>query len=321
MRPPIAPDGRTAAIPAGMGARVRRLTTRLNQYIATGRRNPVWFAMFIFGRFTLARRLAWGIRSPSRRRSRTDHPTIFPAVDVEAAVRDLRVDGIHPGLMLPRTTLAEILRFAEARRCYANSDPNRAIRVNRGGDVHFDGPPPLIADYHGQVFDCPAIRQLATDGTLTRIATAYLRSEPQLTRCRLWWSFVAPDSPAELRNTFSQDAFHFDIDDWACLKYFFYLVDVDDGAGPHRVIRGSHRNRRLRHQFTIFKGQSLASLTKVYPARDFLTITGPAGFGFAEDPFAFHTGTVATVRPRLMLEVEYGVSQLPVAGRYGSPQG
>jgi hypothetical protein len=37
-------------------------------------------------------------------------------------------------------------------------------------------------------------------------------------------------------------------------------------------------------------------------------VCGPAGFGFAEDPFGYHMGTVAKDRPRLMLDVEFGIS-------------
>jgi hypothetical protein len=166
---------------------------------------------------------------------------------------------------------------------------------------------------------CQAIRDLCVDGTLVGIAEAYLGAPAQLTRSRLWWSFQAPQATAQDHHTFSQDAFHFDIDDWQCLKFFFYVTDVAQESGPHRFIRKSHRRRKLRHQFTLFKGQSVQSLSRVYPAEDFLTITGPAGTGFAEDPFGFHTGTSVTGRPRLMLEVEFGVTRLPVAGRYASP--
>jgi hypothetical protein len=32
-------------------------------------------------------------------------------------------------------------------------------------------------------------------------------------------------------------------------------------------------------------------------------------YGFAEDPFGFHMGTVALRQPRLMFKVEYGISR------------
>jgi len=40
-----------------------------------------------------------------------------------------------------------------------------------------------------------------------------------------------------------------------------------------------------------------------------LTLTGKAGSGFVEDPFGFHMGTVPTQKPRLMMEVGFGVSK------------
>jgi hypothetical protein len=39
-------------------------------------------------------------------------------------------------------------------------------------------------------------------------------------------------------------AFHRDSEDWRYLKILVYLSDVDDGAGPHVYLHGSHLTRR-----------------------------------------------------------------------------
>ena len=102
----------------------------------------------------------------------------------------------------------------------------------------------------------------------------------------------------------AQNRFHFDIDGWRTLKFFFYLTPTDLRTGAHQYIRASHRRRKLQHQFTAFTGRPTPQLESFYTADDFLTIAGGAGFGFlAEDPFVFHTGTVCRDRPRLMLEI------------------
>jgi hypothetical protein len=106
----------------------------------------------------------------------------------------------------------------------------------------------------------------------------------------------------------AQNRFHFDIDGWRTLKFFFYLTPTDAGAGPHQFIRGSHRRRKLLHQFTAFTGRPTGQLENFYSPDKFVTITGGAGFGFAEDPFVFHTGTLCRDQPRLMLEIGFGVS-------------
>jgi hypothetical protein len=50
-----------------------------------------------------------------------------------------------------------------------------------------------------------------------------------------------------------------------------------------------------------------------------VVIEGPAGTGFVEDPFGFHTGTSVTGAARLILEIEYGVARTPLAGPYYVP--
>jgi hypothetical protein len=299
--------------------KVSRLRARLNDYMQIARRNPIWFAMFIFGRFVVFRSLAHIFLPVYQKRCFNYSSKLFPDLSTDLVVFSLRDKGIFLGVNLTSDVLEQILSFAESNVCFANSDKTKPISVNRHGIFSEASGTVVIADYHDQIFSCHAIENLCNDGALMRIAGAYLQAPPQLTRCRLWWSFNAPQASQQQLNTAGQDFFHFDMDDWKCLKFFFYLTEVDEQAGPHCFIRYSHRRRKLRHQFTLFKGHSLEKLEKVYPPEDFLTITGPAGFGFAEDPFGFHTGTPVRAQPRLILEIECGVTQLPVPGRYGFP--
>jgi hypothetical protein len=303
----------------GIRLMVSRLRTRLKQYMRTGRTNPAWFAMFAFGRFVMFRDFASRFRSRRWQRKSSHNATFFPQLSSEKIASSVKDQGVCFGVNLPSDVVDEVLSFAESTVCFANSETARPISVSRSGIYTGTDGPAVIGDYRDQIDNCRAIRKLCTDGVLTRIAEEYLEAPPHLSRSRLWWSFIAPQASEQEHHTFSQDAFHFDIDDWKCLKFFFYLTEVDEQSGPHRFIRHSHQRRKLRHQFTLFKGQSLRSLERVYPQSDFLTITGPAGFGFAEDPFGFHTGTSVQAHPRLMLEIEYGVTRLPVAGRYATP--
>jgi len=304
---------------SGARMKINRLRARLNDYMQIGRNNPVWIMMFIFGRFLIFRNFS-RIFLPAYigKRSKEDS-TLFPDLRTELVVSSLRDEGIFAGINLTLDIVKRILSFAESNVCFANSDRTKPILVNRDGTFRGASGTVVIGDYHDQIFSCHAIERLCNDGALMRIAGMYLEAQPQLTRSRLWWSFNAPQASQQELNTAAQDAFHFDIDDWRCIKFFFYLTEVDERGGPHRFIRYSHRCRKLRHQFTLFKMQSVKSLEKVYPQSNFLTVIGPAGFGFAEDPFGFHTGTSVRAQPRLILEIEYGVTQLPVAGRYGFP--
>ncbi|HYC02044.1 MAG TPA: hypothetical protein VED40_02055 [Azospirillaceae bacterium] len=289
--------------------------------MATFARDPGWLPMFLLGRLLPVRRAIklWPV------------PAVHPGtgeslVALERGIADastaLERDGIATGLRLKAETLQAIRAFAASAPCYAAADPARPVRVPEG---HLSGPPPglggsLIADYREGIAACPAISGLWSDPLLLSIATRYLRRPAVLKRSRLWWTFSGLAADQEERSTFSIDHFHYDLDDWLCLKFFFYISDVDADAGPHAFIRGSQSRRRLSHQLTMFKGHSQESLAGLYAPEDFLVLTGPAGTGFAEDPYGFHTGTSPVRRNRLMLEVEYGMSARRVAGPYGSPR-
>lgn len=303
--------------PSKSGALVGRIARRLPQYLRTLRRDPAWIAMFVGARFATARHLARVLGTA---------PTI-PSPPGDGAVRGdaaalvsiLDRDGVAPGLRLSDATLDAVRAFTATAACFLDADPGRPAVVPwtaEPGTVPSDA---LIADYRDGIGSCPALVALRTDPLLLRIAAGHLRNPPILKRSRLWWTFAGSSADTGERSVFSIDHFHFDLDDWLCVKFFFYVNAVDGGSGPHAVVRGSHRRRPLATRLTPFKGVSRAVLEKAYPARDFLLMTGAAGSGFAEDPFCFHTGTSPVSRHRLMLEVEYGVSHRLVAGPYGAP--
>ena len=156
------------------------------------------------------------------------------------------------------------------------------------------------------------------DPLLLDVARHYLGGEAKLITTRTWWSFPTGNaSEADLsRASFK---FHFDLDDWRMLKFFFYLSDVDDDAGPHVFVRGSHKRRRAKHQLTLLVGHPSEEVLGFYGEDNAMKLTGKAGYGFVEDPFGFHMGTPAKQHPRLMMEVGFGVSK-PSRRRYhGEP--
>jgi hypothetical protein len=72
-------------------------------------------------------------------------------------------------------------------------------------------------------------------------------------------------------------------------------------------------------QLSPFKSRSDRHILRKYGKDSLMVMCGPAGTGFVEDPFGFHTGTSITGAGRLILEVEYGVSRIPLAGPYFMP--
>lgn len=76
----------------------------------------------------------------------------------------------------------------------------------------------------------------------------YLDAEPVFTGSRLWWNFAVNDEKKYDYNK-TITFFHYDLDDYACLRFFFYLTDVDSNSGPHVCVRGSQLNKKFAHVF------------------------------------------------------------------------
>ena len=104
--------------------------------------------------------------------------------------------------------------------------------------------------------------------------------------------------------------FHYDLDDYRFIKFFFYLTDVDLSSGPHLLLKGSHKNKKLSHQLLGVRCASKPDqeIVETYGAENLVTVTGPAGLGFAEDATCFHKGTLPTHKERLLLQIEYAIN-------------
>lgn len=168
---------------------------------------------------------------------------------------------------------------------------------------------PLLSGHHFErCLESPGVRTIQNDPLLIDIARHYLGAQARLITTRIWWSFPTKASESD-RSLASLDKFHFDLDDWRMIKFFFNLVDVDEGTGPHVFVKGSHNRRKAKHQYTLLVGHPADEVLDYYGKESAVTLTGKAGSGFVEDPFGFHMGTVPETRPRLMMEVGFGVSK------------
>jgi hypothetical protein len=270
---------------------------------------PLWAVMFAFSRINAARGLERFISSANYKSPQNVERTDIAGLDFDRVVPTLIRDGVYQGLRLPDPIVDEIVSFAEANPCFTKKQPAdgflpgsfRQANRQRESDT-------LAAYYFETVEKCAAVMRLRQDEALRSIASAYLGQKAILIRTRLWWSFPADRISEGDLHVAAQNRFHFDIDGWRTLKFFFYLTSADDGAGPHQYIRGSHRRRRLQDQFTLTTGRPTPQLERYYAPEEFVTITGKKGSGFIEDPFVFHTGSVCREQPRLMLEIGFGVS-------------
>ncbi|MER9215429.1 hypothetical protein NKI54_25745 [Mesorhizobium sp. M0663] len=301
------------------GGTLRRIAARIPTYLSDLRENPAWLPMFMLARTMPARRLHWRGAKPVRP-ARNVGETMFAGVDRNAVVGALRTEGLYSGLMLPAAIHEEIARFAEHTPCFGNFDRRLEFLPEKHADAekHF-GRPLLSGHYFERVLDCSAAVAVQRDPLLLDIAAHYLGSQAKLITTRVWWSFPTGGVSDADKNMASLGKYHFDLDDWRMLKFFFYLVPVDADTGPHVYVRGSHNRRILKHQLTLLVGHSAEEVLGVYGEQSPVTLTGQAGLGFVEDPFGFHMGTVPTRTPRLMMEVGFGVSPPSRRRFHGEP--
>ena len=301
-----------------------RLLSKAPIYIRDARAQPAWAAMFVLGRFTLLR-VAYGAiwRWVKRARMRReeiawapgDALAPFPPERIAATVEK---QGLCRGLTLTPRTVDAIRSFAETSFCYAGMDRRFGFHAadHAEAETRFDRPI-LVAHFLDDVMTCDAARDVIENPWLRRIAADYIGAEPTLIASRLWWSFPSTRANAADLDTASQGGFHYDLDDWRQIKFFFYLTDVDADSGVHVYAAGSHRRRPLRLQWKMFVGTSRESVARAWGEGCFEPIAGPAGTGFAEDPFGFHMGEVLRAGRRLILEVSYGTAARMPARRFG----
>ena len=105
----------------------------------------------------------------------------------------------------------------------------------------------------------------------------------------------------------SAQGFHYDIDGYRGLTFFFYLTDVGLSNGPHVYVRGTHVKKAWKHVVSLYKGRSDDEIDQSYGKERQVVSCGPAGSGFAEDIFGFHKGLHPESGDRLIVQLRYGL--------------
>jgi hypothetical protein len=88
----------------------------------------------------------------------------------------------------------------------------------------------------------------------------------------------------------------------------FYLTDVDFSSSYHICVKGSHKKKKLREQFSLSRNRDDQYIINYYGSENAITISEPAGSGFAEDPYCFHKGTIPVNKKRLILEIKFALN-------------
>jgi hypothetical protein len=263
--------------------------------------------MYAFGRFRVVRSfMVWAYSLRKTKQLADVRPTLVQDVDIDAAASAIYKDGFFPGLHLRKDVVEQLLTFSSMATCYADGNPDIPFRYDEKEAVEQQSGRSLKLGKYLHAFSAsPVLQSLASDPQLRAIARKYLRTEPVLVSARMWWSFCGPtDAQQQMRDG---QGFHYDIDGYRALAFFFYLTDVGPTNGPHVYVRGSHTRKLLRHIVSIYKGRSDAEIESVYGLEPQVVCCGPAGSGFAEDIFGFHKGQHPQTSDRLIVQLRFGL--------------
>lgn len=290
-----------------MLAAVRRVPTYYEKF----RSRPAFYVMKLAGRFPVARAVARRVCNRGLARPPLNDTSVFPAVDVDTTVRRLNADGICLGIDLPPEIVDEVNVYAQEQLCYGNTDPRYGFPCGKRREAEArSGQRFVLGGYFNTETGCPTIGRLGRDPKLWAIGEGYFGAVPRHIGTNLWWSFAAERTEAE-KNRYAQ-AYHYDLDGYAFLKFFFYLTDVDDvGSGPHVGVRATHHRKILRHRLRYTRFTD-ADIGRAYGIENIVVMYGKAGTGFAEDTFCLHKGQSPTRRDRLILQLVFGLHDFGV---------
>jgi hypothetical protein len=288
----------------------------LSSVLRTFAKHPGFVLMRSVARFDLVRSVVVKAQRVAREpvaryidRVRRRRSEFFGDADPVALSQVLEGDGFALGLSLPQQATRELLEFARTQPCWADRDPALGFLPERIEEARSKiGRGFLLAHYFNVRRRSALVARLAEDPVLLEIAARYLGTVPKLVGVALWWSYPEA-SDAEARNRAAQ-MFHFDLDDFKFIKYFFYLTDVDETSGPHVIVRATHRNKRQMEAGDAFKVRrySDAEVEQMYGKDRIVSITGPAGTCIIEDTLCIHKGAPPSGRPRLVFQLQYALN-------------
>lgn len=255
--------------------------------------------MNVLARFEPVRAISSiGIHRPREVRS-----DLFPNMPMARHVADLKRDGISLGTELSPEAFAEIRAWADANPVYGNIQHQWGFYAKDRREAEQKAGAKFTVGHYFNTSECPVIEKLTRDPVFEEIARRYMGPRAKYLSTHMWWSYANEVAEAD-RNLYAQQ-YHFDLDDYRFMKFFFYLTDVDEESGPHVYMRGTHHAKKLKDLFPIrrFTDEEIHAQwgkdkeTRVY---------GKAGSGFIVDTFGIHKGQPPRKKDRLVIEFEWG---------------
>ena len=210
------------------------------------------------------------------------------ALDASQAARAIVKDGYVTGLRLKPAVLDELQNLSTTAKCFGEEDfkvpfyaEDRAAAEQRYGrklkvgrlTIYCKHLPPCSASLQIQPY---APSHAATWARTSVVGRAHVVELRLGNRCRA--------------ATLARSGFHYDIDGYRALAFFFYLTKVTPLNGAHICVRGSHMQKPLKALLSLHKSRGDDEIAEWYGAERQIVLCGAAGDGFAEDIFCFHKG-------------------------------
>jgi hypothetical protein len=226
--------------------------------------------------------------------SRVGRRPVAGSPEARAAAGALAAEGfaMTPWL-IQRGMVAEMRDYFAGHRSFNPYHPEH-------GEFQAPGQAPAgthVAHFRPDVvLNAPHALAIANHPDVLEAVQSALGCKPTISVIGAWWSIAGHEQGQHA------ELFHRDYDDWRFVKLFVYLTDVDEGAGPHVYVRGSHREDALMP----IRRYADAEVEAAFGRERFVQFQGAAGTSFLENTFGLHRGLPARVTPRLMFQVVYG---------------
>lgn len=215
---------------------------------------------------------------------------------VEPTARELQENGFATmAPLLDERAIGEIHDYLAGQDALAGSRQVRVVpNLDTQGIRHASYPLETIVA-------CPHLLDTINSPALLDVVESYLGCRPTVTSLGLRWSFPADEGGTDVQ------FFHRDVECWRMLKFFIYLTDVDETAGPHEYVLRSQRGAgrlRLQPYDDIEVAQQHGANVK--------RVLGRRGTNFIEDTWGIHKGVRPTGKPRLLFDVMYSASPVGI---------
>lgn len=222
--------------------------------------------------------------------------------DLNKIVSSIEKDGFYIfNKTLNESELNDIYKYAKTTEVSYLDFKQKNIEFTKE-KVIFNENEPLSPRYQftgEEVIKNKNIQNLVFDESLLAVANLYLKTKPILDLAVMWWS--VPYN-TETENKAAQ-MYHFDMDRFKFLKFFFYINDVTTENGPHCYIKNSHK--KLPKEILEDRRLIDNEIEQFYSKEQILEITGKKGSIIAVDTRGLHKGKPLVKGKRLLFQIQF----------------